>query len=161
MKPDLAISGGISRGDTDASQSDSLAIGESAWMVGVTFETSLSRNKEKADMQISELSVEKARNDLKDLQDAISLECSSVARSLENMRAQVFATDRARKLQAKRLQLEQKKFDQGRSDVRWVIEAQDARIAMRLLHYRALAAYRQAQAGYRVVQGLAPTGGTK
>lgn len=161
MKPKLELTGGVSRGDTDLEQNNSLALGETAWMVGVKFETSLSRSLEKSDLKISTLAQEKARNDLKSLKDAIYLECRSVARACQSSRERVLATARASKLQEKRLKLERAKFDQGRSDTRWVIGAQDDQVYMRILHHRALADYRKAQAGYLVVQGLAPVRSTE
>lgn len=161
MRPDLNLVGSVSRGDTDISRDTSLEVGEEAWMIGIKLETSLEKKREKSDIRISELALHKAKNDLKDLEDAVLMECRTAARDLESAQMRISATRLAMQLQKERLRQEIDKFGQGRTDTRWVIQVQDD-LAYSQMHYHvALGQYRKARAGYRVSMGAKPETGAE
>jgi outer membrane protein len=158
-KPDLSIFGSLDKGSSDTSRADSLGVNEDGWTVGVKFETTLSRTAEKGALRNAEREFKKAANDVADMKAAIDYECRSASRVLNASLEQVSATKRATRLRERRLKLEQDKFDQGRSDTRWVVQAQDELILSRMAHQLSLANSRKAEAASRAAAGLGAKGG--
>ena len=161
LSPDLKLIGSVARGRSDTSSGESLAIDDPAWTVGIQFETSLDRSRERSEARRAELALQVAENNLADMKDAISQECRSVTRELVNARARVLATKQAAVLLEKRLTQEEKKFSQGRSDTRWVIQSQDELALSRASYYMALAEYYKVIAKRQVTMGLRPGRGTQ
>lgn len=158
LRPDLKLIGTIARGQSDISFRDSLAVEESEWVVGARFETSFGKSMERSNCRKAELALKEAENNLNDIKDAISRECSSAQRSLVNADSRVEAVRRAMILLEKRLSEEEKKFEQGRSDSRWIIQAQDELTLARMSYHTALAEYKKASERYHVALGLEPGG---
>ena len=152
-KPDLSIFGSIDKGSSDMSRSDSLGVDEDGWGVGVKFETALSRTAEKSAIRNAERESKKASNDVADMKAAIDYECRAVARVLSASLEQVAATRRATELRERRLKLEQEKFDQGRSDTRWVVQAQDELVRSRMASQISIANAHKAEAASRAAAG--------
>lgn len=156
LKPALSVLGSLARGAANDTFGNTLGFGDTTWTVGVQFQTPLSRRREKSVLRKAELTGEAALNDLKNMEAGISLECRTAARTLQSARERLLASQRAVKLRKKRLVLENKKFDQGRSDIRWVIQSQDELARSQMAYHIALAQHEKARAACVTAQGTGP-----
>ena len=161
LDPDLSLFGSIARGASEESFGDTTDLGDTSWAVGLRFQTPLSRSKEKSDARKAELAESAASNDVIKHEEAIFQECRSVARELINARARLLATDKATNLLKRKLKLETEKFDQGRSDIRWVIQTQEDLAQSWMSYHISYAQYQKARAACFVVQGVKLEGRSK
>ena len=161
LDPDLSLFGSIARGASEEDFGDTTDLGDTSWAVGIRFQTPLSRSKEKSDMRKAELVKHAASNDVIELEEGILQECRGAARELINARARLLATDKASNLLARKLKLETQKFDQGRSDIRWVIETQEDLAQSRVSYHISYAQYQKARAACYAVQGVKLEGRSK
>ncbi len=161
LDPDLSLFGSIARGASEEDFGDTTDLGDTSWAVGIRFQTPLSRSKEKSDMRKAELVKNAASNDVIEREEGILQECRGAARELINARARLLATDKASNLFARKLKLETQKFDQGRSDIRWVIETQEDLAQSRVSYHISYAQYQKARAACYAVQGVKLEGRSK
>ncbi|MBN1671351.1 MAG: TolC family protein [Kiritimatiellae bacterium] len=153
MYPRLDLVGSAQLGSYGAEAEDAMGTDSSAWAVGFQFRLPLRRTAEKSALLQSRLSLEKTRNDIRSLLSVIHLEAGDAVRGLETAAKHVEATRQALALHARKLQLEQQKFEQGRSTTHLVVQFQDDRQRAEMLHNVAIGGLQQALARCELVRG--------
>jgi len=153
-RPDLTVFAGVGRGDTGAAYGDAFTFDDTVWTVGLRFEMPWLRTAEFSALREAEFRLRQVERDSEALERMILLECRLAARDLRTAVERVEATRRARDLEARKLEREQVKMAQGRSETRIVVDYQDDLEFAELAVVDAVAAYHIRLAQYRLVQGI-------
>lgn len=153
IRPDLVVSGSYGLGESDTRLQDTLGFEDEVWTVGLQLESSWSRREEKAALRQARLRLEQIDYEYEALERAVLLECRLAARNLRTSAERVTAAQRAREIEARKLELEQEKLVQGRTTTRFIIDYQDDLEFAELTYVDALARYQKDLAQYRLVQG--------
>ena len=161
LSPDLSLFGSIARGASEDDFGDTTDLDDSTWSVGIKFETPLGRSKEKSEKRKAQLLENSAVNDFEALTDVVKQECRGASRKLVSSRATLTANSKAKVLLSRKLKLEEKKYEQGRSDIRWVIQTQEDLFRARMGYHTAYAEYEIAKAACRTAKGVSIEGGAK
>jgi outer membrane protein TolC len=150
---DLSVVGRIGRGDSDESLGDSLDFDLDLWSVGLQYSTSWSRSAEKAALSQARLRLRQVETELQAAERSVLLQCRLAARDLATSTERVAAAQRAGELHMRKLELEQEKLAQGRSNTRIVVDYQDDLEFAQLAYVDAVAHYRRDAVRFRSVQG--------
>lgn len=161
FRHDLQLFGDIGRGSSGEDFDGSIEFDDDAWTVGVMFDAGWGRTAEQSALEEARLLHEKAVNNHRAMEAAIGLECSVAGRNLQNGHERVAKTRLARDLQARKLALEQEKFDQGRSTVSLIVHYEDDLAVADMEYNLAVASYHKATIQYRLAHGQAPVPGVK
>jgi outer membrane protein TolC len=153
-RPDLKFVGSLGRGDTGDGWNDSVGFDRAVWSVGLQLELPWFRQKEKSELRQAEIQLRQLDNQVDALERRIDRECRIAARELVTAIKRVAATKKARDLHARKLELEEKKMEQGRSSTRFVIEYQDDLAFAEMEHVLSRSTHQKALAGYLLVQGI-------
>ncbi len=97
--------------------------------------------------------LKKTELSIKDKITSIETECRDIARKLNTQNKYVAASMSAKNLQRKKLNLEEEKFNQGRSSIQWVLRYQDDLAAALSNYYRALTDYYNLKADLELYTG--------
>jgi len=159
FRHDLQLFGEIGRGSSGVDFDGSVEFDDNAWTVGLMLDAGWGRTAEQSELEEARLLHEKAVNSRKAMAAAIELECSVADRNLQNGRERVAKTRLARDLQARKLALEQEKFDQGRSTVSVIIHYEDDLAVADMEYNLAVASYHKATIQHRLAHGQAPVPG--
>ena len=152
-RPNVSLTGQLGLGDTSDEWKNSLSPDKTLWGVGVRYETSLDRTLERSQLRQADLAAMKVKNQLNNTRRTIAWEIRTAVRDLEAAYERVAATRKAKGLQARKLDLELEKVDQGRSSTRIVIEYQDDLSFAEFSVIEAIALYHQAVIQMRLAQG--------
>jgi outer membrane protein TolC len=82
------------------------------------------------------------------------MECRGIARRLNTQARYVEAAKKSFEMQQKKLKLEERKFNQGRSSIQWILTYQDDLSNAEIQYYEALMGYYKAQADLKLITGV-------
>ncbi len=159
MRPDLELIGSVGAGTTTSESGESFDYDAGAWTLGLQLEIPLGRGPEKSEYVESTLNLEKSENNVKALEAAIDVECRAAARNVATAYERVVASGKVMLLQRRKLALEQKKFQQGRSATQWVVRYEEEYARSEMSYYVGIAQHLKTLAAYQVVQGKQPAAG--
>ena len=152
-RPDLQLIGSFARGAAADTIGDTLELSDTAWTIGFQFEMPFGRVAERSGIRQSQFLLRQAHNTVLELESAVALECRIATRNLQNAIERVGAMAKAAELQKRKLAAEQTKFEQGRSDTRWLIQYEDDAARARMSYHLAVGDYHMSLALYRLAQG--------
>ncbi|MFH1379057.1 MAG: TolC family protein [bacterium] len=155
--PTLDVNGGLSYtgiGDSTSSSYDSTKSGNHpVWFSGLLFQLPLGNRGFKGLYNLAQTEYEIAQLTLKNIEKNILVESSQAHRKVLTSIKRVRAVQKAEKLQEQKLNLEEKKFKQGRSSVKIVIDFQDDLQAARLSSLQSLIEYTMSRVELDFIKG--------
>ena len=77
-----------------------------------------------------------------------------MARRINTQARYVEAAKKSYEMQKEKLRLEERKFNQGRSSIQWILTYQDDLSNAEIQYYEALVGYYKAQADLRLITGV-------
>ena len=125
VQPELNVFGEFGLGDVDTTYRNSWGTSRMRWTVGLEFRTSWDRSAEQSILNQAELEVDALEDQIVQAEYDLLLACRTSARDLVTLNARLEAARLARELHGRKLVLETKKFEQGRSETSRIIDYQD------------------------------------
>ena len=133
---------------------DSISSGDyPVWYVGLRLTVFPFKKQSGSLLRESQYSYEKSAAELEDIKLAIKTECKTITRQINTRALYVKAAMDSLKLQKKKLELEERKFAQGRSSIQWVLDFQDDLNEAEVEFYRARTDYYKAKADLKLITG--------
>lgn len=125
LKPELNLFGEFQAGNNDESWDQSVALDRTSWTVGIEFRRGWNRTAEKSALRNAELQEARIRGDIQQAEQNLMLSVRRSIRDLLTLNARVEAASITRRLNARKLRLEEEKYRQGQSDSRRMIDFQN------------------------------------
>ena len=133
---------------------DSISSGDyPVWYVGLSLTIFPFKKQSSSLLRESGYSYKKSAAELEDIKLAIKTECKSITRKVNTRALYVKAAGDSLKLQKKKLELEERKFNQGRSAIQWILNFQDDLNEAEVEFYRARTDYYKAKADLKLITG--------
>ena len=126
------------------------------WFIGLNFNISPFSKKSNSLLNQNKYLLQKNLLDIEDTKLLIITECKEITRRINTLSLYVEASFKSLVLQNKKLSLEEKKFQQGRSSIQWILNYQDDLTRAKTEHLKALTDYYKAKADLDLI-----TGGTR
>lgn len=123
------------------------------WYVGLNLNIFPFRKLNNSILKQSEYEYNKYIDEQEDKKLSIITECRGITRRINTQALYVKAVFKALKLQEKKLQLEEVKFNQGRSAIQWILNYQDDLNRAEIDYHKALTDYFIAKADLKLVMG--------
>lgn len=155
---DVQLTGSIGRGDSDVELGDSMDFDKTVWSVGAILDFSLKRSVSRAALTQAFLERERIRTQMEMLQRSIELECRNAIRQLTTASRLVEAARKSRDLQARKLELENARYDRGQSDINTILDYQNDLEAAERDWLKSQGALQRAEVALKLVQGLVVAG---
>lgn len=124
------------------------------WYVGLNFNIFPFRKLNNSILKQSEYEYKKNIDEREDKKLSIITECKVITRRINTQALYVKAVLKALKLQGKKLQLEEIKFNQGRSSIQWLLNYQDDLNRAEIDSLKAMTDYYKASADVKLVMGV-------
>jgi HAE1 family hydrophobic/amphiphilic exporter-1 len=153
MKGDLSLNGRVGVGESAADWGDSIRPEKTLWGVGLELVMPLERTAERSELRQARLEVERVLNEQENTARAIGWDVRRLWRDLDTARERVAATRKASGLQKRKLALEYREFEQGRSTTRTIVEYQDDLAFSELSAVLAEARYHEAWVRFELARG--------
>jgi outer membrane protein TolC len=155
--PDLGLTASYGLGNTGISWDDNSTALQDAdnpsWYLGLDLSFYPFNKPAAAVSRDAGFDLEKAKLALEDSRIEVANECRSAVREVNTRGKYVLAAKKALRLQEKKLYLEEKKFNQGRSAIQWILTYQDDVSSARTDYYKALTDYEIARSDYEKAIG--------
>lgn len=123
------------------------------WYVGLNLNIFPLRKLAKSRIRQNEYIYEKSILFFEDQRQAIITECRSITRRINTLALYVSAAKSSMAMQEKKLKLEGKKFNQGRSSIQWLLSYQDDLSRAQIEYYKALTDYYKAKSDMALITG--------
>jgi len=133
--------------------SDDYASFEPNWYVGLSLKYFPANDLAGSLLKSGELVILKDRASLDELRSRITKECREITRRLNTQAKYLRAAEKILGLQKKKLELEEIKFQQGRSSLQWTLSFRDDLIRAEIDYQRAETDYRKAVADLKLITG--------
>ncbi len=150
---DLTTQYGMSNaGESWNDNYDAIASGDNpAWYIGLSLTVYPLNKDAKSQMQQSIYTYEKSIADLEQQELNIVTECKVVTRKINTQALYVKAALTSLEMEREKLRLEEIKFNQGRSSIKWVLDYQDDLNRAQIEVHKALTDYAKATADLKLI----------
>ncbi|MFC2062169.1 TolC family protein, partial [Elusimicrobiota bacterium] len=133
---------------------DTISEGENpSWYLGLDLSLFPLNKRGKSELKEINFEIEKAQAEVEDKKLAIINECRSLTRKVNTQALYVRAASRSLQLQKKKLDLEEAKFDQGRSSIQWLLTYQNDLSSAEIEYFRALTDYYKVMSDLKLITG--------
>ncbi|MBN1384369.1 MAG: TolC family protein [Elusimicrobia bacterium] len=153
---DLATRYGSSNSDKSWGDNYSAiaSIDNPTWYIGLNLSIFPFRKLNSSILKQSEYEYKKNLDEREDKKLSIITECKGITRSINTQALYVKATFKALELQKKKLQLEELKFNQGRSSIQWILTYHDDLNRAEIDSLKALTEYYKAIVDLKLITGV-------